>query len=135
MIMTLIKTSFVLLLTISFSVLSKESPEYSSSYTKCLSGNVDNPMSTSCIESEIGIQNKIMQSIIEDHRDITSPENGKVVNLNSYSIQQQKYIDDKCSLWLKAGGQNGVLLEKQCVLDETISLKRLLSNFVSTVDD
>ncbi len=64
-----------------------------------------------------------------------SPENGEVVDLNSYVTQQQKAINNKCGLWLKAGGQNGLLLETQCVLDEVISLKKLLSNFVSAVDD
>ncbi|WP_423804394.1 hypothetical protein [Obesumbacterium proteus] len=44
-------------------------------------------------------------------------------------------MGNKCGLWLKSGGQNGIFLEKQCILDETISLKLLLSNFVNTVDD
>ncbi len=134
MIMRLIKIGCVFLLAFPFAVLSKGFSEYSDSYTKCQSNNINDPMSASCIESEIGVQNKGIQEIVSKHHDITSPEDGEAVNLKAYLLQQQKAIDNKCSLWLKAGGQNGELLEKQCVLDEAISLKKLLSHFVSTID-
>lgn len=135
MIMKLIKLTSVFLLFMPFAVMSKEVPMYSETYTKCVSSNIDNPMSTDCANSEISIQKKEIKKITLNHKDIVSPENGEMVDLNSYAAQQQKAIDDKCGLWLKAGGQNGLLLEKQCVLDEIISLKKLLNNFVSAVND
>ncbi|HEY2455632.1 MAG TPA: hypothetical protein VGI71_24055 [Scandinavium sp.] len=133
--MRLIKLTSALLLFIPLAVMSKEVPKYSSAYTKCISSNVADPMSTSCVDSEISAQSKEIAEIAGKHKDIVSPENGEPVDLHLYATQQQSAIDNKCSLWLKSGGQNGILLEKQCALDEVISLKRLLSNFVSTVDD
>jgi hypothetical protein len=133
--MKLIKLTRVFLLFIPFAVMSQEVPMYSETYTKCMSSHTDNPMSTDCVDSEISIQAKKIEEITLKHKDIVSPENGEVVDLNSYATQQQKAIDDKCGLWLKAGGQNGVLLEKQCALDEIISIKKLLNDFVSAVDD
>lgn len=134
MIMKLIKVASAFVLLFPLSVMAKEVLKYSETYTTCMSHNVGNPMSTSCVDSEISDQNKIIKEIISQHKDIVSPENGEAVDLYSYSTQQQKNIDSKCGLWLKSGGQNGILLEKQCILDETISIKSLLSNFVSTVD-
>lgn len=135
MTMKLIKLISVFILFMPFAAMSKEVPKYSSAYTKCVSSNIDNPMSTNCIDAEISVQVREIKEIVLNNKDIVSPENGEVVDLNSYATQQQKSIDNKCGLWLKAGGQNGVLLEKQCVLDEVISLKKLLNNFVSAVDD
>jgi len=135
MIMNLIKLTSIFLLFMPLAVMSKEVPRYSDAYTKCMSRNIDNPMSTNCVDSEISMYWKEIKEIALKHKDIVSPEDGVVVDLNSYATQQQKTIDNKCSLWLKAGGQNGILLEKQCVLEEIISLNKLLNDFVSTVDD
>ncbi|MCU6667259.1 hypothetical protein M8013_00590 [Enterobacteriaceae bacterium H4N4] len=132
--MRLIKVIFVLLLICSFSVSSKKTTEYSDSYYKCVSENVDNPMSTNCMDSEIYIQRKYVKVITSEHEGLISPEDGEVIDLNYYTMQQLKHIDDKCKLWIKSGGQNGNILEKQCALDETISLKKLLSNFVVVVE-
>ncbi|EBS8368100.1 hypothetical protein JYY36_004073 [Salmonella enterica subsp. diarizonae serovar 50:z:-] len=118
----------------SFSTFSQNVSEYSKEYTDCISKTVNNPMSTECIDSEINAQNKSIDSFIGKHGDITSPEDGNIVELKLFTDNQRKYIDGKCDLWLKTGGQNGMLLNKQCVLDETISLKKLLSDFVSSVD-
>lgn len=135
MTMNLIKLTSVFMLLMPLAVMSKEVSKYSNVYTKCVSSNVDNPMSTDCIDAEISAQDKEIKDIALKNKNIVSSENGELVDLNPYATQQQKYIDNKCGLWLKVGGQNGVLLEKQCVLDEIISLKKLLSNFVSAVDD
>ncbi|MGL4756391.1 MAG: hypothetical protein ACRCXB_28895 [Aeromonadaceae bacterium] len=134
MIMGFIKSASVVLFVVSFSALSKETPKYSSEYTKCLSANVGDPMSTKCIDSEMNAQDGFINSFISKHRDITSPEDGNPIDLKLFSEKQRKSIDEKCDLWLKAGGQNGVLLSKQCILDETISLKNMLTDFVSSVD-
>lgn len=134
MTMKLIKLISVFVLFMPLTAISKQATKYSNAYTKCVSSNVDNPMSTNCIDTEISAQYKEIKEIVLKNKDIVSPENGEVIDLNSYAIKEQKAIDNRCELWLKAGGQNGVLLEKQCVLDEVISLKIILSNFVSAVD-
>lgn len=124
----------VAIFVISFSAFSRNVSEYSKEYTDCVSKIVSNPMSTECVESEINAQDKSIDSFIGKHNDITSPEDGNIVELKLFTDNQRKYIDEKCDLWLRVGGQNGMLLNKQCVLDETISLKNLLSDFVSSVD-
>ncbi|WP_240494279.1 hypothetical protein [Pantoea sp. 1.19] len=124
----------VAIFAMSFSAFSQNVSEYSKEYANCISKTENNPMSTECVDSEINAQNKSIDSFIGKHGDITSPEDGNTVDLKSFTDNQRKYIDGKCDLWLKTGGQNGILLNKQCVLDETISLKKLLSNFVSSVD-
>lgn len=123
-------TAFV----ISFSAFSHNVSKYSKEYTDCVSKTVSNPMSTECVDSEINAQDKSIELFIGKHNDITSPEDGNIVELKLFTDNQRKYIDEKCDLWLRVGGQNGMLLNKQCVLDETISLKNLLSDFVSSVD-
>ncbi|WP_416347518.1 hypothetical protein [Acerihabitans sp. TG2] len=65
---------------------------------------------------------------------MTSTEDGKIIDLNSYIEDQKKEIINKCSLWIKSGGQNGILLENQCILDEIISIKVFLNNFVSSIE-
>lgn len=132
--MGFIKSVSMMLFIVSFAALSKESPKYSAEYMKCLSANVDNPMSTTCIDSELSTQDGLLNSFIRKHGDITSPEDGNPIDLKSFAGSQRKLIDEKCDLWLKAGGQNGVLLSKQCILDETISLKNMLTDFVRSVD-
>lgn len=122
------------LLSVSFFASSQEVPKYSEEYARCVSKNVDNPMSTECVDLEVHAQNKLIDSFVGKHGDITSPEDGNIVDLKSFTDGQRKEIDGKCDLWLKSGGQNGVLLNKQCILDETIALKKLLSDFVSSVD-
>ena len=124
----------VAIFVISFSAFSRNVSEYSKEYTDCVSKIVSNPMSTECVDSEINAQDKSIDSFIGKHNDITSPEDGNIVELKLFTDNQRKYIDEKCDLWLRVGGQNGMLLNKQCVLDETISLKNLLSDFVSSVD-
>ncbi|TKI01899.1 hypothetical protein [Martelella alba] len=124
----------VALLSVSFFASSQEVYKYSEEYARCVSKNVDNPMSTECVDSEVNAQNKLIDSFIGKHSDITSPDDGNIIDLKSFTDSQRKEIDGKCDLWLKSGGQNGVLLNKQCILDETISLKKLLSDFVSSVD-
>lgn len=132
--MNLIDLTSIFLLFMPLAVVSKEVPQYSNVYTKCVSSNVDNPISTNCIDAEISAQDKEIKEIVLKNKCLVSQENGEVVDLNSYVTQQKKSINNKCGLWLKAGGQNGILLERQCFLDETISLKVFLSNFVSAVD-
>jgi len=124
----------VIVFAISFSAFSQNVSKYSKEYTDCISKTVSNPMSTECIDLEINAQNKSIDSFIGKHGDITSPEDGNIVELKLFTDNQRKYIDRKCDLWLKTGGQNGMLLNKQCVLDETISLKKFLSDFVRSVD-
>jgi uncharacterized protein YecT (DUF1311 family) len=132
--MGFIKSVSMVLFVISFSALSKEAPKYSAEYMKCLSANVGNPMSTACIDSELNTQDGLLNSFVRKHGDITSPEDGNPIDIKSFAGSQRKLIDEKCDLWLKAGGQNGVLLSKQCILDETISLKNMLTDFVRSVD-
>ncbi|EFH6854253.1 hypothetical protein GNO47_25970 [Escherichia coli] len=132
--MGFIKLVSIALFMISFTVFSKETPKYRDEYIKCLSANVDNPMSTTCIDSEVNAQNQLIILFVNKYKDVISPEDGNSIDLKLFAENQRKSIDEKCNLWLKAGGQNGVLLFKQCILDESISLKNMLEEFVNVID-
>lgn len=132
--MMFIKLASIILFMISFVAYPKEISKYRGEYIKCLSTNVDNPMSTTCIDSEVNAQNQLIISLVNKHQDIISPEDGNSIDLKLFVKNQRKSIDEKCKLWLKAGGQNGVLLSKQCILDESMSLKNMLEEFVNVID-
>lgn len=113
---------------------SKTTDGHINSFKKCISDSSENPMSTDCINTELLKQQNIINNILSKNNAITSPKNGEVIDLKSWTDSQNQAINNKCSLWLKSGGQNGVLLEKQCVLDETISIKILLNNFIDSIN-
>lgn len=48
--------------------------------------------SSDCIDSEISAQNNFIKDVTLKHKNIISPEDGEVVVLNSYSMQQQKVL-------------------------------------------
>lgn len=117
-----------------FISMAKSIGNYSDSYNKCVSDIKNHPVATDCISAELLNQERMINEIILKNKDITSPEDGEVIDIKSFVDSQKKSVNDKCSLWRKTGGQNGVLLENQCVLDETISIKNFLNNFISSIE-
>lgn len=128
------KLVIVIFIFVPFYSASNGDDKYSDTYSKCISDVSSHPDATDCINSELIRQDKMIIEILSKNKDITSPEDGKIIDLNSYIEDHKKEINNKCSLWIKAGGQNGILLERQCVLDETISIKVFLNNFVSAIE-
>ncbi len=107
---------------------------YSESYDECIKGFVSFPQVFDCMDIEIGKQIEINENFISKYKNITSSEDGAIIDLGSFIKDQNKYIDNKCNLLLHAGGQNGVLLQKQCVWDESILLQGFLVEFIKARD-
>ncbi len=128
------KLAVFLFVFLPFISMAKSMDKYSDSYSKCVSDIKNHPIATDCISAELLKQEYMINEIVLKNKDITSPENGEVIDLKSFVDSQKKYVNDKCSLWRKTGGQNGILLENQCVLDETISIKNFLNNFISSIE-
>lgn len=88
----LINFAAVAIFLMSFNAFSKEVIEYSKEYSHCISENTSNPMSTDCIDSEINAQNKSIYSFISKYSDITSPEDGNIVDLKLFTDNQRNKI-------------------------------------------
>ncbi|OAT18071.1 hypothetical protein M979_1900 [Buttiauxella noackiae ATCC 51607] len=128
------KVAVFFLVFVPFLSVAKSIDKYSDSYSKCAYDIKNHPVATDCISAELLKQEYMINEIILKNKDITSPEDGEIIDLKSFVDSQKKSVNDKCSLWRKTGGQNGILLENQCVLDETISIKNFLNNFISSIE-
>jgi hypothetical protein len=107
---------------------------YSESYNECIKRFNSFPQIFDCMDIEIEKQIEINEKFISKYKDIASSEDGTIVDLGNFLKDQYKYIDDKCNLLYHVGGQSGVLLQKQCVWDESILLQKFLFDFVKAID-
>jgi hypothetical protein len=100
-----------------------------------------------CINVANGVVPEILECIDKENSTIEKSTNEYIMkkfNTEDYSIYKENLIEienkkniffqEKCNIYLLDGSQNGQILNKQCLLDESLNFNKYIENLYDMLE-